>query len=300
MKRLLACLHDELLPVARPDDRGRHQVRARRRGGLRGGGPAAHHHRPDPGARSTRSAWTAGRAEGGWAELGGRVLGTADVAEILRRLRDDRSLRFTARAADRRHGHRRAGAGRRRPATTGSRRTTSPTASIEEIDPVEAGNAALAYYRPPAGGGLRPGAHCVLTSDPQRAFVLRVRGAGLPREHAGPSPADRLRADAHRPAGLPPVPRRRGLRVRRGLGPVQRAACRRDGPVHLGPRRLGMLSFDALRACRLVVDTGMHHLGWSRSAGDGVHVGQHRDRRGPTSTTRSTVTSPGPARRWRT
>ena len=69
MRRLLACLRDELLPAARPDEPGRHPVRPRRRGGLPGRGAAAHHHRadrradpPDRPGRAGRPAGRVGRA----------------------------------------------------------------------------------------------------------------------------------------------------------------------------------------------------------------------------------------------
>ena len=95
------------------------------------------------------------------------------------------------------------------------------------------GPGATTGHRP--GDGLPAGRALRAHHRAERPVRLRVRGAGLPREHAGPPPADRLGADADRPAGVPAVPGRRGLRLRRGLGPVLRAARRRDGPVHLGP-----------------------------------------------------------------
>ena len=68
------------------------------------------------------------RSAGEWAELGGRVLGTSDVPAILARLRD--GPRRCGSATPRRSCARsptRCSA-RRMPGTTGSRRTTSPTA----------------------------------------------------------------------------------------------------------------------------------------------------------------------------
>ncbi|HEX4060199.1 MAG TPA: DUF885 family protein [Streptosporangiaceae bacterium] len=95
---------------------------------------------------------------------------TSDVPSIRDRLRQDRTLRFTSSAQI------------VRTVADALRRAEEarddwfppydiPGCVIEEIDPVEAGNAPLAYYRPPAAGGRRPGAHCVLTSQPQQRFA---------------------------------------------------------------------------------------------------------------------------------
>ena len=128
MRRLLACLHDELLPGARPDD----QVGIRFVPGGDEGYQAAvrRHTTTELTAEQIHQigldVLAALRAE--WAELGGRVLGTTDVPAILARLRDDPALRFTDSGADRGHRHRRAGPGRGGPRRLVPAPTTSRAA----------------------------------------------------------------------------------------------------------------------------------------------------------------------------
>ena len=74
-------------------------------------------------------------------------------------------------------------------------------------------------------------------------------------------PRDGEPAPQHVPAARGAGGRRR---LRRGLGPLQRAAGRRDGPVPQRGERFGMLDAQAWRAARLVVDTGLHALRWPR------------------------------------
>ncbi len=198
-----------------------------------------------------------------WLELGGRVLGTRDVASTLARLRDDPQLRFgsSAQILD--------------VVTDALRRAEQVRpqwfphyaiggCTIEEIDPVEAGNAALAHYRAPSADGSRPGAHCVLTVDPQERFTYEYEALAfhesVPGHHLQIASAQTL---PHLPAY------RRTLDAEvcayvEGWGLYSERLADEMGLYSSPVQRLGMLSFDALRACRLVVDTGMHHLGWSR------------------------------------
>jgi uncharacterized protein (DUF885 family) len=264
MRRLLACLQEELLPVAREDDKvGIGFIP----GGAEGYRAAVRRHTTtelSPEQIHQMGLDVLGELEAEWAELGGRTLRTSDVPSIRDRLREDRALRFTSSAQI------------VRTVTDALRRAEEvrddwfppfqiPGCIIEEIDPVEAGNAALAYYRPPAGGGRRPGAHCVLTSEPERRFVYEYEALAFHES----TPGHHLQiASAQTLTDLPDYRRFLDAEVCgfiEGWGLYCERLADEMGLYTSDVQRLGMLSFDALRACRLVVDTGMHHYGWSRS-----------------------------------
>ncbi len=264
IRRLLDCLRDELARVARPDERvGIRFVP----GGAEGYRAAVARHTTtdlapeeihELGLEHLRA------LEAEWAEVGRRALGIAELPAIQERLRSDPSLRFSrsseivATVAD---ALRRAEAARSRWFPD----FDIPDCVIEEIDPVEAGNAALAYYRPPAGGGQRPGAHCVLTAHPEERFVYEYEALAFHES----SPGHHLQiASAQTLDWVPDYRRYLDADVTgyvEGWGLYCERLADEMGLYTSDLQRLGMLSFDALRATRLVVDTGMHLHGWSRA-----------------------------------
>jgi uncharacterized protein (DUF885 family) len=263
LRRLLGCLEEEMAPAARPDDKVGIKFAP---GGAEGYLAAVRQHTttgltPEQIHHTGLAALDDLRAE--WAELGGRVLGTSDQTEILRRLREDPDLRFS-------------GTGQIVATVTDALARAEAARDqwfphydiadcvIEEIDPVEAGNAALAYYRGPAAGGARPGAYCVLTASPAERFTYEYEALSfheaVPGHHLQIASAQTL-----------PLPGYRRFLDAEVCGYVEGWGlyCERladeMGLYTSDLQRLGMLSFDALRACRLVVDTGMHYYGWSRA-----------------------------------
>jgi uncharacterized protein (DUF885 family) len=198
-----------------------------------------------------------------WAELGERVLGESDVPSILARLRSDRSLRF------RTSGEIVAVVQQALERAEAARGDWFPPYQIaecviEEIPPIEAKSAALAHYRPPAGDGSRPGAHCVLTLDPHERFTYEYEALAFHES----TPGHHLQiASAQTLVDLPDYRRFLDAQVCgfvEGWGLYSEGLANEMGLYSSDLARLGMLSFDALRACRLVVDTGMHFFGWSR------------------------------------
>ncbi|MBO3733518.1 DUF885 domain-containing protein [Glycomyces niveus] len=196
-----------------------------------------------------------------FAEVGSRALGTGDTAEVIARLRDDPSLRYET------------GEQIVEDVTLALRRAEAalPKAFLEydiapctiaEIPAASAKGATLAYYTVPAADGSRPGTHWVNTYAPgtraRYEYEALAFHESVPGHHLQFALGQTL-------DGLPQF--RRFAYVTafgEGWGLYTERLCDEIGLYSGDLQRLGMISFDAWRACRLVVDTGMHILGWSR------------------------------------
>ena len=256
-------LADEVLPRARPDDRpGISHVP---------GGEAAYrtlvrrHTTLDvsPEALHATGLAEVERINAEMATLGGRVLGAASRADALSRLRGDPAMHFSTRAeveATARTALDRANAAV--PAWFG-RLPVAPCVVVP-MAAHEEEHSTIAYYRQPATDGSRPGQYYLNTSHPEsrpryEAECLAFHEA-VPGHHLQIAIAQEL-------TGLPDFRRHMGATAFwEGWGLYTERLSDEMGLYTGDLDRIGMLSMDAWRACRLVVDTGMHALGWTRQA----------------------------------
>jgi uncharacterized protein (DUF885 family) len=262
MQQLADLLGRELAPKARPDDRvGISEIPGGEAGYL---AAVARHTTTDLAPREIHQIGLAELDElaGLWSKIGQQALGESDFATIAARMRDDPALRFTTSAeivAVARDALDRAEAVR----DAYFPPYDIPGCVIEEVNPIDADNTALAYYRPPAVDGSRPGAHCLLTSSPGERYRYEYEALAfhesVPGHHLQLATAQTLdipRYRRHLDAEL--------CAFNEGWGLYAERLADEIGLYSSPVTRLGMVSFAALRACRLVVDTGLHQLGWSR------------------------------------
>lgn len=196
------------------------------------------------------------------ARIGERLFGETEWPAIADRLRDDPALRF--RTSDEIMAVSHAALDRAEAVRDEYFPPDDISAcAIEPINEIDAASSALGFYRPPAVDGSRPGTFCVNASDPTSHYRYEYEALtfheSVPGHHMQLAMAQRLA-----------IPRyRRHLDVEacsfnEGWGLYSEQFADEAGLYSDDLSRLGMLSMRALRACRLVVDTGMHALGWSR------------------------------------
>jgi uncharacterized protein (DUF885 family) len=194
-------------------------------------------------------------------ELGPAALDTAELSEIFARLRSDPALRH--RDADEVVAIARdavAVATEAMPAWFG--RLPSSECQVEPIPDFLAADAPYAYYFPPAADGSRPGTYFINTADPQGSSRTEAQSIAfheaIPGHHLQIAISQEL-------DGLPEFQRHDGATSYiEGWGLYAERLADEMG-LYSGPLdRIGMLTADAWRSARLVVDTGLHALGWSR------------------------------------
>ncbi len=202
------------------------------------------------------------KVHGEFRALGMKVWGTDDLAVIFERLRSDPELFFDSEEAI---------IAAATTALDGARNAMSgyfgrvPKADcvVKPIPDYQAPYSTIAYYRHPAPDGSRSGEYFVNTYAPEtrprhEAEVLAFHES-IPGHHLQIAIAQEL-------SQLPAFRRHMGMTAFvEGWALYTERLADEMGLYSSDLDRLGMLSFDAWRAARLVVDTGLHAMGWTRS-----------------------------------
>jgi uncharacterized protein (DUF885 family) len=202
------------------------------------------------------------RINGEMEALGERVFGTRDRSAILRRLRTDPEMHFRTRdEVEEKARDALARAKAAIPRFFG--RLPKADCEVVRMGEHEEKHSTIAYYRQPAADGSRPGRYYINTYAPEtqpryEAEVLAYHES-IPGHHLQIAITQELE-------GLPAFRNHLGITAyTEGWGLYTERLSDEMGLYTADVDRIGVLSYDALRACRLVVDTGMHAKGWTRT-----------------------------------
>jgi uncharacterized protein (DUF885 family) len=189
-------------------------------------------------------------------ELGPTVTGSSDLDEIFEALRSDPALHHTN--ADDIVAASKAALAKAKGAMSGWFGIL-PKAGCD----VEAATSgAVAYYFSPALDGSRGGTFFMNTSEPTGWGRFQIESTayheGIPGHHLQLAIAGELTT-------IPEFRKRAFISAfGEGWGLYAERLADEMGLYTSPLDRMGMLSADSMRACRLVVDTGIHAFGWSR------------------------------------
>jgi uncharacterized protein (DUF885 family) len=262
-QRYRDALADELLPVARPDERcglswlddGAAVYRA-----------LIHQHTTlaDLGAEEIHHLGLAEITGLGdeYAVVGERLFGTTDLPEIFDRLRNDPALRYDRSDEMMADAQRYLDGARARMGDWFGRLPRSDC-DIKPVPEFLAADAPAAYYFPPAADGSRPGAYFVNNANPGEHNRYEMASVAyheaIPGHHLQLTIANELEE-------LPRFQRFSfgNTAFVEGWALYTERLAAEMGLYANDLEHIGMLAADSWRSARLVVDTGLHALGWSR------------------------------------
>lgn len=197
-----------------------------------------------------------------YAVLGERVFATSELNAVFDRLRNDPQLRYGSREE---MVEQALAAVRRAEAAAPEWFATVPhvACAVEPVPATQEAGAPPAYYLPGALDGSRQGTYFLNTASPAGRFRHTAEAFAFHEAVPGHHFQTEL---ALRTEELPLA--RRVLSdtaTTEGWGLYAERLADEMGLYSSDLTRLGMLTADSWRAGRLVVDTGLHALGWSRA-----------------------------------